>query len=118
MVVQWRAMSGKENAIATNASGVLMGVRVLGAIEGISFIVLMLFAMPMKYIYGDPIFVKWFGWAHGLLFIALGLQTILAWRTRVFGFWTAFWVMVAALLPTGPFFMERRLREIGGGHAA
>ena len=95
-----------------SGKAILRGVRVLGAIEGVSFLVLMLFAMPMKYIYGQPVYVKWIGWAHGILFIALGLQTLVAWRARVIGFAMAFQVMVAALLPAGPFFMDRGLRRI------
>jgi integral membrane protein len=100
------------SAMTKSGNAILRGVRVLGTIEGVSFLVLMLFAMPMKYLYGQPIFVKWFGWAHGILFIALGLQTLVAWRARVIGFATAFQVMVAALLPTGPFFMDRKLRRL------
>lgn len=100
------------SAIGKSGKSILRGLRTLGAIEGVSFLVLMLFAMPMKYHYGQPIFVKWFGWAHGILFIALGLQTLLAWRSRVIGFGMAFKVMVAALLPAGPFFMDRNLRRM------
>jgi integral membrane protein len=109
-MVQWRAMSRIERNPKTSA--ILEGVRVLGTIEGISFLVLMLFAMPMKYVYGQPVYVKYAGWAHGLLFIALGLQTLWAWKAKVFPFRTAFWVMVAALLPAGPFFMDRKLRKV------
>ena len=72
----------------------------------------MAFAMPMKYIWNQPVYVKVFGWAHGILFMALGLQALIAWRTRVIDFATSFWVMVAALLPAGPFFMDRKLRVI------
>lgn len=98
--------------MGTSGKSILRGLRALGAIEGVSFLVLMLFAMPMKYIHGQPIYVKWFGWAHGILFVALGLQTLVAWRSSVIRFAIAFQVMIAALLPAGPFFMDRKLRRM------
>ena len=42
----------------------------LGRLEGISLLVLMLIAMPMKYIMHEPEMVKQVGRAHGGLFIA------------------------------------------------
>lgn len=100
-------MAGNETS---SPEGILRGLRGLGTVEGISFLVLMLFAMPMKYLFDQPIYVKWIGWAHGILFIALGLQTLIAWRAGILRFATAFWVMIAALLPAGPFLMDRKLR--------
>ena len=44
-------------------------LRVVGFLEGLSLIVLMGFAMPMKYIWGDPSFVRMVGSIHGALFI-------------------------------------------------
>ena len=41
-----------------------------GIAEGISFLVLLLVAMPLKYMFDFPIAVKVVGWAHGALFIA------------------------------------------------
>lgn len=42
----------------------------LGRLEGLSLLILMLIAMPMKYVMGDPEMVKIFGRAHGGLFLA------------------------------------------------
>ena len=39
-------------------------------LEGISLLLLLFFAMPMKYICDMPIYVRVIGMAHGLLFIA------------------------------------------------
>ena len=41
----------------------------LGRLEGISLLVLMLIAMPMKYIMHEPEMVKYAGRAHGGLFL-------------------------------------------------
>lgn len=79
-------------------------------LEGGSFLILLLIAMPLKYFAGLPIFVRVVGMAHGVLFLAyLALLAQVAiehsWpKTRVA---LAF---VASLVPFGPFWFEARLR--------
>jgi integral membrane protein len=49
--------------------------KITAIIEGISALLLFFFAMPMKYIYNDPFYVKHIGMAHGILFTyTLSLQ--------------------------------------------
>lgn len=38
-------------------------------IEGLSYLFLLGIAMPLKYWAGLPLFVKYGGWAHGVLFV-------------------------------------------------
>ncbi len=38
--------------------------------EGVTLLLLMLIAMPLKYGFGIDIMVKWLGWVHGVAFIA------------------------------------------------
>ena len=45
-------------------------VTVVGYLEGFSFLVLMFYAMPLKYIAGEPEMVTQFGSLHGGLFVA------------------------------------------------
>ncbi|MEK6782532.1 MAG: DUF3817 domain-containing protein [Bacteroidota bacterium] len=45
-------------------------LRIIGIAEGISFLVLLLIAMPLKHYFGFPMMVKVVGWMHGILFIA------------------------------------------------
>lgn len=80
-------------------------------LEGISFLLLVFIAMPLKYAAGMPMMVKYVGWAHGVLFIAYMLQLgIVAVKLKwdilrvIYGF-------VAALLPFGPFVFERHLQK-------
>lgn len=88
-------------------------LRVVSLSEGVSYLLLLLVAMPLKYFCGMPMAVKWVGWAHGVLFISLGMLTLLAvWRVAL-PFRLACLLGVASLLPAGPFFMDRALR----GHA-
>ena len=45
-------------------------LRLLGNIEGISYLLLLGVAMPMKYYFEMPMAVKITGMAHGVLFVA------------------------------------------------
>ena len=46
-------------------------LRAIGMLEGVSFLVLLGVAMPLKYLAGMPAAVKIVGWVHGILFVAL-----------------------------------------------
>ena len=45
-------------------------VTFVGYLEGFSFLILMFYAMPMKYFAGEPEMVSLFGSLHGGLFVA------------------------------------------------
>lgn len=82
--------------------------RTVAIAEGISFLVLLLIAMPLKYMADMPMAVKVVGWLHGVLFIwywvaAVPLFTKLKWDVeRVIG------LGVASIVPFGTFVMERK----------
>src|SRR5215218_2485323 len=44
-------------------------LRTVGLIEGISLLVLLCIAMPLKYVWHIPEAVKVVGWVHGVLFV-------------------------------------------------
>lgn len=84
-------------------------LRQIALIEGISFLVLMGIAMPLKYLMDMPMAVKVVGWIHGVLFIALCVVLL---RTMLIAKWPlsrGALVFVAALLPFGPFVVDRRM---------
>ena len=86
-------------------------LRVVGLVEGFSFLVLLGVAMPLKYYAGMPMAVKVVGWVHGVLFVvfcAALVRTMVAARWRPGRGALAF---VAALLPLGPFLLDRRMRR-------
>lgn len=90
---------------------ILRILRAVSLIEGVSFLVLLLVAMPLKYIWSYPLAVKYVGWAHGILFIGLGLMVLLAMLRARLPFKTAVVLGIAALLPTGPFFADHLIRR-------
>lgn len=79
--------------------------------EGVSYLLLLFVAMPLKYAAGWPLAVKYTGWAHGVLFIAYVMLLIACWlredwsAKRVIGFF------IASLLPFVPFWVEARLKR-------
>ena len=44
-------------------------LRIIGLLEGISFLLLLFIAMPMKYMLDNPVMVKYVGMGHGVLFM-------------------------------------------------
>jgi len=84
-------------------------LRKIAILEGVSFLVLLGVAMPLKYFAGLPLAVKLVGWLHGLLFMAFVLALL---RTMVRARWRmrrGAVVFIAGLLPFGPFVMDRRM---------
>ena len=87
-------------------------LRVLGNIEGVSYLLLLGIAMPMKYIYGMPVAVKFVGIAHGVLFIAYCLLLALQMRANKWNLLFGIYLFVATLIPFGTFVTDRRLAKI------
>jgi integral membrane protein len=86
-------------------------LRAVSLTEGVSYLVLLLVAMPLKYLWGQPLAVKYVGWAHGVLFMALGALLLLTMLRAGLSFKLALIVGIAALLPGGPFFADRLLKR-------
>jgi integral membrane protein len=86
-------------------------VRICGTIEGVSFIVLMGVAMPLKYLAGMPTAVKWPGWIHGILFVVYCLAILMALVNGRLSFGKSVLAFVASLLPFGPFLIDRTLAK-------
>lgn len=66
-------------------------------------------AMPLKYFAGIPEAVKWTGWIHGLLFIGYCFAILAALVNGRISFGKSVLAFVAALLPFGPFLIDRQL---------
>jgi integral membrane protein len=68
-------------------------------------------AMPLKYFAGMPMAVRIVGMIHGLLFILFCIALVRAALSARWPFSRTALVFVAALLPFGPFLLDRRMRE-------
>jgi len=92
------------------SSGSIGRLRTIGKLEGASFLLLLGIAMPLKYVWGMPMAVKVMGWAHGILFIWLLSVLFVVKTEHDWPMGKAAKVVVAALLPFGPFVIDRGLR--------
>lgn len=87
-------------------------LRLVGFWEGISFLVLLGVAMPLKYLAGLPQAVRVVGMAHGVLFILYVLVTIQAAMEYDWPWKRTALVLLASVLPAGPFVVDAKiLRE-------
>jgi integral membrane protein len=84
-------------------------LRQIGFVEGISFLLLLGVAMPLKYFAGVRMAVTVAGWIHGVLFVTFCFALL---RVMLHARWSlarGAAVFIAALLPFGPFLIDRRL---------
>lgn len=87
-------------------------LRVIGWWEGVSFLVLLLVAMPLKYIWDLPQAVRVVGMAHGVLFMLYVLAAIQAALEYDWPWKKTALVLIASVLPAGPFIVDAKiLRE-------
>ena len=86
-------------------------LRLIGALEGVSFLVLLFAAMPMKYLAGMPLGVRVVGMLHGVLFLLYLVAVARAARWRRWSPGRIVEALVASLYPFGTFLLDRKLRE-------
>tara|TARA_B110000091_G_C13658116_1_gene408381 strand:- start:517 stop:795 length:279 start_codon:yes stop_codon:yes gene_type:complete len=82
--------------------------RVISFLEGVSYLLLLFIASPIKYFQGDASYVKILGMPHGILFIlyivlAIVLKKQMKWNLKTLGI-----VMVASILPFGTFYVDKK----------
>ncbi len=87
----------------------LQKFRLINKIEGISFIILIFIAMPMKYSFGYPIATKVVGMLHGLLVFAFIYQIIEAKKEADFNLKETALYSILSLIPFGSFYTDKLL---------
>jgi integral membrane protein len=97
-----------RSAKKDNRRKMIRTFRILGWLEGLSFLTLLIGAVPLKYLAGHPEGVKMIGPIHGCLFLGyVVLANLLAaelnwsWKVRIHAF-------LAAVLPFGTFIFEKK----------
>lgn len=85
--------------------------RIVALYEGISFLVLLLIAMPLKYKFGIPEPVKYVGWAHGVLFVLYVVALAQVFFTERWSLLKAVFAFLASLVPFGTFILDKRLKQ-------
>jgi integral membrane protein len=86
-------------------------LRNVAFIEGVSYLILLFIAMPLKYIWGQPQAVRIVGMAHGVLFVIFCASLL---HTKIVARWPlsrSTLVFLASLIPFGPWIIDRRMRH-------
>jgi integral membrane protein len=81
--------------------------RIVALLEGVSYILLLFVATPIKYLMNDPQYVKLLGMPHGILFIAyiaisIIIKTDYQWNNKQF-----LTVLLASIIPFGTFYIDK-----------
>jgi len=84
-------------------------LRIIAFLEGISFLLLMFVAMPLKYIGGYLHATQDVGMAHGVLFILYIFMVIPVQQQFKWSIKTTFLVLLASILPFGTFVADAKV---------
>ena len=85
--------------------------RLINKIEGISYIILLFIAMPMKYSFGIPMATKVVGMLHGVLVFAFIYQIIEAKKEAGFTLQETAIYSILSLIPFGSFYTDKLLAK-------
>lgn len=82
--------------------------KIISFLEGVSFLLLLFVAVPIKYFGDNDSYVKMLGMPHGLLFViyiilAFLLKPELKWNNKTF-----FTVLIASIIPFGTFYIDKK----------
>lgn len=85
-------------------------LRLIGFLEGISLLVLLFIALPLKYGYGIPEVSRVMGTVHGALFLLFVFNTLSVgveyhWKFRE----TTWKVLLACIVPLGTFYIDQKI---------
>ena len=88
-------------------------LRFVGLLEGISFLLLLFVAMPVKYVLDNPILVKYIGMGHGILFVLFLLVLFIVCEKQKWSIKIFILGVIASILPFGPFVFDRKIKNLG-----
>jgi integral membrane protein len=86
-------------------------LRATALIEGVSFLVLLFLAMPLKYIWEQPMAVRVVGSAHGALWVMFCAMLLYVTMVAKWPLARAALLFMAALIPFGPWVVDRRMKQ-------
>tara|TARA_B100001250_G_scaffold403734_1_gene418684 strand:+ start:544 stop:819 length:276 start_codon:yes stop_codon:yes gene_type:complete len=80
--------------------------RLVALLEGVSYILLLFIAVPIKYWGGDEQWVKLLGMPHGILFGSYVIFVFLIKKNEKWGMKDLGIVLLASILPFGTFYVD------------
>ena len=82
--------------------------RFVALLEGVSYILLLFIAVPIKYLLNDPTYVKLLGMPHGILFVGYIIFTVIGKNNLKWSYLEFFIVSAASLIPFGTFYVDKK----------
>jgi integral membrane protein len=82
--------------------------KIISTLEAISFLVLLLIAMPLKYLFNHPEMVRIVGMSHGLLFVLYVIGAYYMYEKLNWTFKTLAITIFCSVIPFGPFYVEKK----------
>ena len=82
--------------------------RLTAFLEGVSYILLLFIAVPIKYLLNEAFYVKILGMPHGILFIIYILFSIIAKIKYNWNFRKFLVISIASLVPFGTFYIDKK----------
>lgn len=79
----------------------------IGKIEGYSYILLILIAMPLKYLFNVPELVRPIGTLHGILFVAFMVILARLFFAKELSFKKCVYAFLLSLVPFGTFYLKK-----------
>jgi integral membrane protein len=77
-------------------------------LEGVSYILLLFVAVPIKYLLNEALYVKVLGMPHGIFFILYILFSIIAKIKYNWNFRKFLVISIASLVPFGSFYIDKK----------
>lgn len=85
-------------------------LRIIGFLEGVSLLVLVFVAVPMKYLYGNHSLSKSLGPVHGAIFVLFVFNALSVGIEQKWKFSTTTWkVILACFIPFGTFYIDKKI---------
>lgn len=85
--------------------------RKIAFAEGVSYLILLFGAMPLKYFANMPMAVTIVGGLHGALFVGLAIAAYLVKDKYNKSFKWGFIVFIASIIPFGTFYMDKQWKR-------
>ncbi|WP_088324213.1 DUF3817 domain-containing protein [Polaribacter tangerinus] len=82
--------------------------RIVSFLEGISYLLLLFVAVPIKYFQGNDSYVKMLGMPHGILFMLYIVLAIVIQKQMKWNFKDMVIVLLASILPFGTFYVDKK----------
>jgi len=85
-------------------------MRILGFLEGVTLLILVFLAVPMKYLFDNPVVSETVGPIHGAIFIIFLISTFRVGAEQTWKFKETTWkIVLACFIPFGTFYIDHTL---------